>query len=144
MPTRGENPNIAVLMKQYDRYEEAASVMFEKFVVFDCDHSSTLDYDECHAYFQEHGLFSGMPPKEVEKFMNTYFSKMDTDGNGALDFGEFMKAHSKLVQYRRLNCLPPIETLSLEKLVAACRRVTEKLAKKQKLEMKHAREKTCR
>lgn len=131
---------MVTLVKQYDRYEEAVSAVFEKFVAFDADHSSTLDYEETYAYFNEHGLFKGMPHAEIEKFMLKFFSGMDTDGNGELDFGEFMRAHSTLVRYRRDNCLPPIESLSMEKLVDACKRTKERLMQKQQAELKKARE----
>uniref|UniRef100_A0A7S0RXV1 EF-hand domain-containing protein n=1 Tax=Pyramimonas obovata TaxID=1411642 RepID=A0A7S0RXV1_9CHLO len=131
MVLRGEDPHIARLMEEYDGYEEAASELFEKFVAFDVNNDCNLDYEEANVFFQEHGLFKGMPAREIDGFMKQFFSSADEDGNGALDFAEFVKAHAALVKYRRENCLPALEKLTKHKLVLACKRAKEKYLSKQ-------------
>mmetsp|Transcript_28753 Transcript_28753/g.62989 ORF Transcript_28753/g.62989 Transcript_28753/m.62989 type:complete len:399 (-) Transcript_28753:287-1483(-) len=127
MQSRGESDRRVVdaLLKEYDRYESAASALFEQFVAFDTDLTTTLNYDECYIFLEEHGLFKDIPPAEKDKIMDTYFTSADEDGSGSLDFSEFVKAHSAVVKYRREHCLPAVQSLTSEKLVAACKRAKE-------------------
>mmetsp|Transcript_34723 Transcript_34723/g.58334 ORF Transcript_34723/g.58334 Transcript_34723/m.58334 type:complete len:395 (-) Transcript_34723:722-1906(-) len=137
------DPAVNELMADYDQYEKMAHLLFEKFVAFDSDHTCTLDYEESLDFFRAHGLLDRMTFHQIEDFMNVNYKGADDNGNGELDFIEFVKVHNALVNYRRGKSLPALKCLSSKSLLESCKQAKERSIQRQqtrKAKFKNAKE----
>jgi hypothetical protein len=137
------DPAVNELMADYDRYEKMAHLLFEKFVAFDSDHTCTLDYEETLEFFRAHGLLDRLTFHQIEDFMNVHYKGADDNGNGELDFIEFVKVHNALVKYRREHSLPALKCLSSKSLLESCKQAKERSIQRQqtrKAKFKNAKE----
>lgn len=100
---------VSDLLLDYEDFEDQMRDMFKAMLAFDADKSGKLSKDELHQFLSAAGFGEGVAESFLEELLEELVTGADENGDGELDFQEFIICYNKLLDYRTQHGLPQLD-----------------------------------